>query len=94
VPIFLVALLVVRGVPALLLARSFPRSAVFASALLPATSLPFIVTATQIGVLTGRMSEVTAAAMICAGLLSVVVFPAAALTLLRRSEPAREVVSR
>jgi len=74
VPIFLVALLVVRGVPALLLARSFPRSAVFAAALVQATSLPFIVTATQIGVLTGRMSEVTAAAMICAGLLSVVVF--------------------
>lgn len=97
VPVFLVVLLVVRGVPALLLARSFPRSAVLAAALLQATSLPFIVTATQIGVLTGRMSEVTAAAMICAGLLSVVVFPAAALGLLRRDEsdasPHREPVA-
>jgi Kef-type K+ transport system membrane component KefB len=94
VPVFLLALLVVRGAPALLLARSFPRSAVLAAALLQATSLPFIVTATQIGVLTGRLSEVTAAAMICAGLLSVVLFPAAALTLLRRTEPALASVAR
>ena len=40
-------------------------------------------TATQIGVLTGLVSGVTAAAMVCAGLLSVVLFPVAALALLR-----------
>lgn len=85
VPVFLLALLVVRGAPALLLARRFGRASVVAAALLQATSLPFIVTATQIGVLTGRMTEVTAAAMICAGLLSVVAFPALAVSLLRGS---------
>ena len=56
VPVFVVALLVVRGVPALLFAKTFDRSALIAAGLLQATSLPFIVTATQIGVLTGLMT--------------------------------------
>jgi Kef-type K+ transport system membrane component KefB len=83
VPVFAVALLLVRGLPALLFVRFFDRPAVLAAGLLQATSLPFIVTATQIGVLTGLMDGVTAAALVCAGLLSVIVFPAAALALLR-----------
>jgi Kef-type K+ transport system membrane component KefB len=88
VPVFVVALLVVRGVPALLFARTFDRPSVGAAALLQATSLPFIVTATQIGVLTGLMTPVTAAALICAGLVSVIVFPTLALSLLRKSATA------
>jgi Kef-type K+ transport system membrane component KefB len=83
VPVFVLALLVVRGLPALLFSRLFDRRSVIAAGLLQATSLPFIVTATQIGVLTGLLSGVTAAAMVCAGLLSVVLFPVAALALLR-----------
>ena len=83
VPVFAVALLLIRGLPALLFVRLFDRRAVLAAGLLQATSLPFIVTATQIGVLTGLMDGVTAAALVCAGLLSVIVFPAAALALLR-----------
>ena len=83
VPVFAVALLLVRGLPTLLFVRLFDRRAVLAAGLLQATSLPFIVTATQIGVLTGLMNGVTAAALVCAGLLSVIVFPAAALALLR-----------
>ncbi len=83
VPVFLVALLFVRGLPALLFSRLFDQRSVVAAGLLQATSLPFIVTATQIGVLTGLVSGVTAAAMVCAGLLSVVLFPVAALALLR-----------
>jgi Kef-type K+ transport system membrane component KefB len=83
VPVFVVALLVVRGLPALVLSRLFDRRSVLAAGLLQATSLPFVVTATQIGVQTGLMSGVTAAAMVCAGLLSVVLFPVGALSLLR-----------
>ena len=83
VPVFAVALLVVRGLPALLFSRLLDRRSVIAAGLLQATSLPFVVTATQIGVLTGLMSGVTAAALVCAGLLSVIVFPLVALTLLR-----------
>ncbi|MGW7683336.1 cation:proton antiporter [Kribbella sp. NPDC054772] len=84
VPLFLVALLVVRGVPAYLAVRRLGSRATAATALLQATSLPFIVTATQIGVLTGLMTPVTAAALVCAGLLSVLVFPTVALVLLRQ----------
>ncbi|MET8849802.1 cation:proton antiporter [Amycolatopsis sp. NPDC004625] len=88
VPLFLAALLAVRGIPALLYAREFGRRPALAAALLQATSLPFLVTASQIGVLTGAMSPVTAAALVCAGLLSVLVFPAGALALLRSREEA------
>lgn len=88
VPVFVVALLIVRGVPALLFARIFDRRSVLAAALLQATSLPFIVTATQIGVLLDLMSPVTAAAMVCAGLVSVMVFPVIALAQLRRAPTA------
>jgi hypothetical protein len=51
--------------------------------LLQATSLPFIVTAAEIGVSVGAIAPVTAAALVSAGLLSVVVFPPIALARLR-----------
>jgi Kef-type K+ transport system membrane component KefB len=85
VPVLAASLLVVRGVPALLLARQHDRRSVAAAGLLQATSLPFLVTASQIGVATGTMSDATAAALVCAGLLSVVAYPALALALLRDS---------
>jgi len=84
VPVFLVALLVVRGVPALLYRRTLGRAGAIAAGLLQATSLPFLVTVAQIGTATGRLSTVDAAALVCAGLLSVLVFPAAALGVLGR----------
>jgi Kef-type K+ transport system membrane component KefB len=87
VPIFLAALLLVRGLPALLELRALGRRSTLAVALLQATSLPFLVTATQIGLALGKISPVTAAAMVCAGLLSVLLFPPAALTLLRQRQP-------
>jgi Kef-type K+ transport system membrane component KefB len=83
VPAYLAALLVVRGAPALILLRPLGRRAAGAAALLQATSLPFVVTATQIGVALGLMSPVTAAGLVFAGLLSVLVLPAAAVSLLR-----------
>ena len=83
VPLFLVALLVVRGVPALLYRRSLGTRSSLAAGLLQATSLPFLVTAAQIGVTVELMRPVTAAALVCAGLLSVLLFPVGALALLR-----------
>lgn len=56
VPLFLLCLLVVRGVAAAPYLRVFSGEQVLAAALLQATSLPIIVTATQIGVATGRES--------------------------------------
>ena len=94
--LFLLALLVVRGVPALLSVRRLGRSHAVASGLLQGTSLPFIVTASQIGVAAGLMTPVTAAGLVCAGLLSVMIFPALALGLLRtpsRISPSSATVS-
>jgi Kef-type K+ transport system membrane component KefB len=87
VPVFLLALLVVRGVPALIGLRANGTRSTLALGLLQATSLPFIVTATQIGVTLGKITAVTAAALVCAGLLSVLIFPLLALTLLREGKP-------
>ncbi len=88
VPIFLAALLAIRGLPALLYPPLVPRGLVAPAALLQATSLPFIVAATAIGTEIGVVSAANAAALIAAGLLSVVMFPLLAVTLLRR-RPAR-----
>ncbi len=90
VPVFLVALLAVRGLPALLYLRRLGALPTVAAGLMQATSLPFIVTATQIGVLTGLMRPVTAAALVCAGLVSVLIFPATALSLLTRTKDPAE----
>ncbi len=86
VPLFLLALLVVRGVPALLALPTNGPRATAAIGLLQATSLPFIVTATQIGMTLGKVSSVTGAALVMAGLLSVLIFPLVALGLLRGAE--------
>jgi Kef-type K+ transport system membrane component KefB len=55
---------------------------------LQATSLTFTVAATQIGLQLGAITEATAAGLVAAGLLSVVISPALGLTLLRRQQPA------
>ena len=85
IPVFLVALLIVRGAPALLYRSVTGTRGAVAAGLLQATSLPFIVTATSIGVSIGAVSAVTGAALVCAGLLSVVLFPALALAVLRNA---------
>lgn len=87
VPVFLAALVAARGVPALLYRRLVGDRGAVAAGLLQATSLPFIVTATQIGVGIGALERSTAAAFVAAGLVSALVFPAAALALLRRPAP-------
>jgi Kef-type K+ transport system membrane component KefB len=94
VPIFLAALLVVRGLPALLYAPTIGRRQAGVAALLQATSLPFIVAASMIGIELGLLDEATSAALIAAGLLSVLIFPLLALTVLRRAEPERARPSR
>ncbi len=86
VPVFLAALLVVRGLPALLYRPLVGTRRSMAAGLLQATSLSFIVAATQIGGELGLITKATGAALIAAGLLSVLIFPLLALTLLRRRE--------
>jgi hypothetical protein len=65
-----------------------------AAALLQATSLPFIVAATGIGMELRILSPAIGAAMVVAGLLSVVLFPLGALTLLRDGGKQAVVVKR
>jgi len=91
IPLLLLALLIVRGVPALLYSPLIGRQKALVAGLLQATSLPFIVAATQIGVQIGVVTQASAAALIAAGLLSVIIFPAAGLSLLRRAGSARHM---
>jgi Kef-type K+ transport system membrane component KefB len=86
VPIFLAALLLVRGLPALLYRSALGGRQVAVAALLQATSLPFIVAASMIGIELGLLDQAEGAALIAAGLLSVLLFPLLALTVLRRDE--------
>jgi len=84
VPLFFAALLVVRGLPALLYRPFAERSGqIVAGGLLQATSLSIPVVAGQIGVDLGLIRPINYVALVAAGLLSVIVFPLVSLTLLR-----------
>jgi len=87
VPLFLAVLLTVRGLPALLYRRSIGPRRTTVAALLQATSLPFIVAAAQIGMEIGTISDATGAALVGAGILSVMIFPLLALTVLKADVP-------
>jgi Kef-type K+ transport system membrane component KefB len=82
-PVFLAVLFAVRGLPALLYRRDLSGRHTAVAALLQATSLPFIVAAAQIGTELGTISQATGAALVGAGILSVLLFPLAALTVLK-----------
>jgi Kef-type K+ transport system membrane component KefB len=90
VPLFLLALLVVRGVPALLYVRAVGRRRAAAGGLLQATTLTFVIVATVIGQQTGKLTSATSAALVAAGLLSAALFPAAAGWLLDRGRPGEQ----
>ncbi|HET9461527.1 MAG TPA: cation:proton antiporter [Gaiellaceae bacterium] len=83
VPVCLAVLLAVRGLPALLYRGSIGGRRTAVAALLQSTSLPFIVAAAQIGMELGTISAATGAALVGAGILSVLLFPLAALTVLK-----------
>lgn len=90
-PIFLLLLLLVRGVPSMLgAAAGSSRRDLAATALLGATGLPIIVAVTAIGVDAGDLSSGTAAALVGAGMLSVLLFPLIALLIRRRGGASRE----
>jgi Kef-type K+ transport system membrane component KefB len=85
VPLFLAALLLVRGLPALLYVRTVGRRRAEAAGLLQATTLTFVIVATQIGLAGGKITPTTAASLLAAGLLSAVLFPGGAKRLLPRA---------
>ena len=85
VPIFLLALLAARGLPAIVYRGALDARHTAIAGLMQATSLPFIVAATAIGMELGLIDAAASAALIGAGLLSVVLFPLGGLLLLRRA---------
>jgi Kef-type K+ transport system membrane component KefB len=83
--LFFGLLFAVRGLPTLLLYRSalsLPQRVELS--LLAATALPLLVALTTIGLQSGTMLPENAAALVGAGVLSVLVFPAAAVAIDRR----------
>ncbi len=66
-PVFLLALFLARGLPAILYSPRVGGRVSVASGLLQATSLPFIVAATAIGMELDLLSPATGAAMVVRG---------------------------
>jgi Kef-type K+ transport system membrane component KefB len=83
IPLFLGALFVVRAGPALLYRSVLSWRGVLAAGFLQATSLPFLVTVSMIGVTLGTIKPITGSALVAAGVLSCMIFPLASLSLLR-----------
>jgi Kef-type K+ transport system membrane component KefB len=86
-PLFLCVLALVHMVPALFFRRELGARGALAAGLMLSTSLSFVVVATGIGTELDLMSSATSAALVGAGLLSVVLFPAMSMAL-ARGEPA------
>jgi Kef-type K+ transport system membrane component KefB len=92
--LFFLLLLVVRGLPTLLVYRSaLPRPQRFELLFLLATALPLLVALSEIGLQSGTMLPENAAALVGAGVLSVLVFPAIATSIHKRLARSPETVT-
>jgi Kef-type K+ transport system membrane component KefB len=90
--VFFVLLLAVRGLPAMFLYRHhLDRSERLQMVLLTATALPLLVALSEIGVSTGEMLPANAAALVGAGVLSVLIFPSLAVALHARGAASASV---
>ena len=87
VPLFLLALYLIRGVPAMLYRPLLGWRLTFAAAALQATTLSFVLIASQIGEQLGLISAATVAALTAAALASVLINPVIAISLLRNPTP-------
>ncbi|MBA2456023.1 MAG: cation:proton antiporter [Nocardioidaceae bacterium] len=84
--VFLLLLVAVRGLPALIIYRhDLATTQRIQMTLLTATALPLLVALSQIGLTTGQLLPENAAALVGAGVLSVMIFPGVALALDRRT---------
>lgn len=92
-PVFLGLLLFARGLPSLLYRRDLPKSDLVPFGLMSATALPLIVAITDIAAETDRIKAENAAALVGAGILSVLIFPITALAL-RRDTSTRAAIVR
>jgi Kef-type K+ transport system membrane component KefB len=93
VPLFLVLFLFVRGVPTLLYRHDLAGPERRLLALFSATTLPLVVVFTEIGKATGRMLPENGAALVGAGILSILLFPLIALSLRVRGRPDKPIAA-
>jgi Kef-type K+ transport system membrane component KefB len=85
--VFLALLLVVRGLPSLLVyARVLPLRQRLEMTFITATTMPLLIALAEIGLNDGTMLPANAAALVGAGVLSVLLYPSAAAAL-RRGGP-------
>lgn len=92
VPGFLLLMIVVRAIPTFLVYRKgLERGQRRALAVMSATGLPLIVVITTIAVDNGYLSSADSAAMVAAGMLSVVILPAVSIALLGRVRQVRPI---
>lgn len=84
IPLFLLAFLVVRGLPNLFGKDGLRKNERAALAFLSSTELPLVVVITTIGLSTGRMRADNATGLVGAAMLSVMLFPAIGLALAAR----------
>ena len=85
--VFFLLLLVIRGLPALLIyRRALPTTQRIEMVFITATTLPMLVALAHIGLANGTMLPENAAALVGAGVLSVLVFPAVAVAVGSRSK--------
>jgi Kef-type K+ transport system membrane component KefB len=83
--VFFVLLLVVRGLPSLLVyRRALPLRQRAEMTFITATTMPLLIALAAIGLSTGVMIPANAAALVGAGVLSVLVYPLVAIALARR----------
>jgi Kef-type K+ transport system membrane component KefB len=93
-PMFLLLFFIVRGLPALLIPhRELDIKSRLALGFLSATELPLVIAIVTIGVESGRLRPETAASLVGAGMVSVLLFPITALSLRRSTAIKREPVS-
>jgi hypothetical protein len=89
--VFFALLLVIRGLPSLLVYRKALRLRQWAEmTFITATALPLLVALAEIGLRDGKMLPANAAALVGAGVLSVLVFPAVAAALASKGGAAAE----
>ena len=81
---FVAFLLIIHMIPVMLYRKHLTGREVRAAGLLQATNLSFIVVACNLGLDSGEMRPITASALITAGLISALIFPALAQKLLAK----------
>jgi len=82
IPLFVVAMLVCRGLPSyLLFRRMYDKRSALAGSVVQATNLTFIVIVASLATDTGDLDPGTSAALLAAGVISVVVYPPIAVAL-------------